>query len=112
MQVVLSTRHGDISDRLRETVEKQFGRLSRYESRISRVEVTISQEKNRWEVEALAHIDRAEPVHAHAEGADARGTVDEARNKMERQLRRLRERHVDHQGPTKETAPGPRPESP
>lgn len=99
MHVVVSTRHGDISDRMREWVERQFGRLSRYEPRVSRIEVTLSQEKNRWEVEALAHVDRAEPVHAGADGGDPRSAADAASDKMERQLRRLRDRHVDHQAP-------------
>jgi ribosomal subunit interface protein len=98
MDVVVSTRHGEISDRVRASVEKQFGRLSRYESRLSRMEVTLNEEKNRWEVEALAHVDGAEPVHAHAEGGDVQGVVDEASDKMERQLRRLRGRHVDRKG--------------
>lgn len=102
MQIVVSTRHGDISDRLRVDAEQQFGKLGRYESRISRVEVTLNQEKNRWEVEALASIDRADPVHAHGEAGDAKSALDAAADRMARQLKRLRSRHVDHQGPGKE----------
>ena len=78
MQIVVSTRHGEISDRLKDAAEQQFRRLTRYESRISRVEVTFSEEKNRWEVEALASIDRAEPVHAHGEDSDPRTALDAA----------------------------------
>lgn len=107
MQVVVSTRHGEISDRLKEEAERLFGRLTRYESRISRVEVTFIEEKNRWEVEALASIDRAEPVHAHGEDTDPKTAVDAAADRMARQLRRLRSRHVDHQGPDRASA-GPR----
>lgn len=105
MQIVVSTRHGEISDRLRADAEEQFGKLSRYESRISRVEVTLSAEKNRWEVEVLASVDRAEPVHAHGEAGDAKSALDAAADRMVRQLKRLRSRHVDHQGPGKEQAP-------
>lgn len=104
MQIIVSTRHGEISDRLRDEAEQQFRRLSRYESRISRVEVTFTDEKNRWEVEALASIDRAEPVHSHGEDSDAKTALDAAVDRMARQLRRLRSRHVDHQGPGKESA--------
>lgn len=107
MQVVVSTRHGELSDRMREAVEGQFRRLSRYEPRTTRVEVTLTEEKNRWEVEALAHIDRAEPVHARAEGADVRSVVDEVGDKMGRQLRRLRDRHVDHQASPREVTSPP-----
>lgn len=106
MDVVVSTRHGEISDRTRESVQKQFGRLSRYEPRLTRIEVVLSEEKNRWEVEALAHVDRAEPVHAGAEAGDVRAAVDDTSDKMERQLRRLRDRHVDHQAPGDGEVPG------
>lgn len=99
MQVVLSVRHGEVSERLEEWIREQFSRLSRYESRMSRLEVTLSEEKNRWEVDAHAHIDRSEPVHARSEGPDVRSVVDGVSDKMERQLRRLRDRHVDHDGP-------------
>lgn len=102
MQIVVSTRHGEISDRLKQEAEQQFRRLTRYESRISRVEVTFSEEKNRWEVEALASIDRAEPVHSHGEDTDPKTALDAAADRMASQLKRLRSRHVDHQGPDKE----------
>lgn len=101
MQIVVATRNGELSERQREMVREQFARLSRFESRVSRIEVTLSEQKNRWEVEALASIDRAEPVHAHAEHGDVRGAVDRAVDRMGRQLRKLRSRHVDHQGPSR-----------
>lgn len=99
MQIVLSVRHGEVSDRMEEWIREQFSRLSRYEPRVSRVEVTLSEQKDRWEVAAHAHVDRAEPVHARDEGPDARSVVDAVSDKMARQLRRLRDRHVDHKGP-------------
>lgn len=103
MQVVISIRHGELSERQEEAVREQFGRVSRYESRISRLEVTLSEHKNHWEVEALASIDRAEPVHAHGEGGDVKSAIDRAVDRMTRQLKKLRSRHVDHQGPDKGT---------
>lgn len=106
MEVVMSTRHGEVSDRTRRTAERRFGRLSTYESRVSRIEVTFSREKDRWEVDALARVDRAEPVHAAASGADAATAVIDASGKMERQLRRLPGRHVDHQAPGAGAGPG------
>lgn len=101
MQVIIATRHGDVSDRMEEQIREQMKRLSRFESRVSRVEVTLNREKNRWEVEGLAHVDRAEPVHAHAEGDDVQTVVDQMLDRLTRQLKRLRERHRDHRGPTK-----------
>jgi len=102
MQVVLSTRHGEISERESQDIREQCQRLSRYEPRLSRLEVTLSDEKNRWEVEALAHVDRSDSVHAHAEGGDPRTAVDAMIDRMTRQLKRSRERRRDHRGPAKQ----------
>lgn len=99
MQIVISTRHGEISDDERATAEEQCAGLTRYESRLSRVELTLTDEKNRWEGEALASVDRADPVHARAEGGDPRTVVDRLVDRMARQLKKLRERHTDHQAP-------------
>lgn len=102
MQVIVATRHGEISDRMRANLESRFAKLGKYESRLSRVEVTLSDEKNRWEVEALASVDRAEPVHARAEAGDVRSAVDRVLDRLARQLKRIRSRHREHQGPDKE----------
>lgn len=99
MQVVISTRHGEISEQERAAARERCAKLARYERRLSRVELTLADEKNRWEGEALASIDRADPVHARAEGGDPRTVVDLLADRMERQLKRLRERHTDHQAP-------------
>lgn len=106
MDVVISTRHGDISDRQKAEVREQFERLGRYESRLSRVEVTLTDEGGRWEVEAHASVDRADAVHAHGEGGDPRSAVDTAADRLGRQLRRQRDRHIDHQAPGAGSTPG------
>lgn len=99
MDVVLSTRHGDISDRQKAEIREQFERLGRYESRLSRVEVTLTDEGGRWEVDAHARVDRADAVHARGEGGDPRSAVDVAADRLARQLKRQRDRHTDHQAP-------------
>lgn len=104
MEIVIAIRHGELSARQEEAVREQFGRLSRFETRVSRLEVTLSEEKNHWEVEALASIDRAEPVHAHGEHPEVKTAIDRTVDRMARQLKRRRSRHVDHQGPGKEEA--------
>ncbi|HKK08412.1 MAG TPA: ribosome-associated translation inhibitor RaiA [Gemmatimonadota bacterium] len=98
MDIIVASRHGQTSERIVELVQERFRSLDRFESRVSRVEVTLAEEKNRWEVEALASVDRADPVHAHGEARDVRSALDQAVDRMARQLKRLRERHRDHQG--------------
>lgn len=102
MEIIVTNRHGEVSERIRDLVEERFRSLDRFESRVSRVEVTLADEKNRWEVQALASVDRAEPVHAHGQAREVRSALDQAVDRMARQLKRLRERHRDHQGPAKD----------
>ena len=105
MDVVISTRHGEISDRQKAEVREQFRRLGRYETRISRVEATLTDEGDRWEVQARARVDRADTVHASGEGGDPRSAVDVAADRLARQLKRQRDRHTDHQVPGAGPAP-------
>jgi ribosomal subunit interface protein len=96
MQLIISTRHTEVSDGIRSFVEEQFSRLDRFERRITRVEVTLLEEKNRKEVEARLSIARAGQIHAHAESADFRSAVDSVIAKLTRQLKRQRSRAKDH----------------
>lgn len=97
MQVIVSARHFDVTEELRGVVEARFGKLTRFEPRVSRAEVTLLEEKNRWEVEATVSVDRAGLLHAHGEATDFRTAVDRAVDKLERQLKRQRSRRRDHQ---------------
>lgn len=104
MQLIISTRHTQLSDRVRENVEEQFERLERFDPRITKVVVTLLEEKNRKEVEARLSIARAGQIHAHAEAADFRSAVDAVISKLTRQLKRQRSRALNHKAPEKDQA--------
>ena len=107
MQVIISARHFEVTDRLRQLVEERFSRLERFEPRVSRVEVALLDEKNRREVDAQVSVDGSAPLHAHAEAPDFRTAVDQAVDKLGRQLRKNRSRRRDHQAQPKDIpAPG------
>lgn len=99
MQLILTARHFKLSDDLRSFVEERLDRLERFESRASRAEITITQEKNGFDAEALVSVDRADRVHARASAGDARSAVDRMIEKLSVQLRRLHDRHHEHQAP-------------
>lgn len=97
MQVIVSGRHFDVSDELRGVVESRFGKLTRFEPRISRAEVALLEEKNRCEVEATVSVDGAGLLHARAEAPDFRTAVDRTVDRLERQLKKNHSRRRDHQ---------------
>jgi ribosomal subunit interface protein len=102
MQVIISGRHTTVSAGLRQHIEESFAKLSRYEKDLMRVEVTLLEEKARYLAEAELSIRRAGPVHAEAEGPEARSAVDRLHTKLRRQLTRSRSRRRNHQGPPRE----------
>lgn len=99
MQLILTARHTTLSDEIRDLVQSRFDRLERFEKRASRAEVTVTEEKNGFAAEAVISIDRASRVHARAEAGDARSAVDRLVERLGVQLRRLHDRHHEHQAP-------------
>jgi putative sigma-54 modulation protein len=96
MQVIISARHFDVSQSIRELVEERFSRLEKFEERIGRVEVTLLEEKNRYEVQGDLGVDGGGRMYAHAEAADFRTALDRVVDKLGSQLRRNRSRYKDH----------------
>jgi ribosomal subunit interface protein len=92
MQIIISGRHVELADSLKEHIEDRFGRLNRFDGNITRIDVTLSEEKNRCRVEANASVRRGSGVHARAEATDFRTAVDRLYEKLSRQLKSRREK--------------------
>lgn len=105
MQVIVSARNVEISDSLRRFIDTAFPRLTRFEPRIQRVEVTLLEEKTRRVVEALLAVDRVAPIHAHAEADEFRTAVDQVLAKLTRQLKKEHSRRVDHKAVGRQSRP-------
>ena len=99
MQVIISARHTELPDQIREHIEEQFRRLSRFEPRASRSEVTVREEGGSCVIEAVISIDGQAPVHGAAEGEMFRSATDRLIDKLATQLKKVRSRRKDHRGP-------------
>lgn len=106
MQIIVAARHFDLSDNLKRHVREKFGDLDKYDDRVRKVEVTLTEEKNRRDVDVLASVDQAGQFHAEAEDGDFRTAIDTARDRLARQLKKKRSQQRDHQGPSDATPPG------
>ncbi len=95
MQIIISARHVELTDSLKEYIEERFTRLSRFDERVSRVDVTLSEEKKRCRVEANVSRGKRPPAHASAETSDFRSAVDRVQEKLTRQLKSRREKTRD-----------------
>jgi len=99
MQIIISGRHVELTDNLRQHIDERFTRLGRFAGGIPRIEVTLSEEKKRCLVEANAVPKRGPAVHASAEATDFRTAVDRLYEKLSRQLKARRERGREHKAP-------------
>ncbi len=109
MQISVTARHFDMSDALREHVERRFSHLARFHQRLSRIEATLTDEKREKRVEAFAALDGDVDVHAEAVAHDFRTAVDDVYEKLARQLKRRHDLRRDHQAPRLNEEIEPRP---
>ncbi|MDX1392975.1 MAG: ribosome-associated translation inhibitor RaiA [Gemmatimonadota bacterium] len=99
MQMIVTGRHCHVDQELRDAFAPRFENLRRFEPRVSRAEVTVTALKHGFEAEALLSVDRAERVHAKAEGPEMRSALDRVLDKLAVQLRRAHDRHHSHRAP-------------
>lgn len=110
VNLILRTRGTDLNDRLREYAQDKLGRVDRIFGRIIKMEVELACEPNprvkdghRVEVTVKAP---GETLRAHGGGADFYAAIDQAADRLERQLRRLKGRLTDnHRGRNNNNGP-------
>lgn len=96
MEVKITTRHCSIPDSVREHMERLIGRLERYDSRTTTVSVSFDSDHGVKSVDARVAVPGAPPLVAHAAGPTFRSALDQAARRIERQLRRNRQRRRGH----------------
>ena len=103
-------RHEQISPRMREHATKKLGKLARYNNRIERIEVVADHAHANPEVELIVHMRRGKPLVAKERADTFSSTVDRLVAKMEKQLKRQKEKRKNHkvQGIKTGARPAPR----
>ena len=101
MDIVITSRHAEISDRLRRHVEEKLAKVGQLSPRARRVEVTISHEANPRQAAHSERIeltvrDRGPVIRAEAAADDVYGALDLAQEKLVERLRRVRDKRKDH----------------
>lgn len=97
MRVAIVTRQCDVPDVVQTRAREQMEKLSRFDPRLSAVELIFQLERHIHKVEAIASAHGEQTVVAHAHGDDFRLAVDEVTEKLSRILRRRRKQATDHQ---------------
>lgn len=101
MEVVVTARNGEVSERYRSHVSEKLNRLEKHDHRIMRVHVEVdsegSQHKAATRVELTA-FSKGPVIRAEACAEDKMAALDLALDKMAAQMRRASDRRRVHRG--------------
>jgi putative sigma-54 modulation protein len=93
MLFTISGRHLEITDAIRSYAEEKTSKLPRYYNSITSVEVVLEgNEGGNQNVEIIARGEHSNVFVAHETGNDVYACIDLAMHKLERQLRRKKEK--------------------
>jgi ribosomal subunit interface protein len=103
MDVVVTGRHCEITDRYRSHVEEKLTRLEKHDHRIMRVQVEVDCEPNPRQRDRAVRIEltafsKGPVIRAEAAAADKMAALDLALDKMAAQMRRAADRRRVHHG--------------
>lgn len=91
MKIVIKGKHIEVTDAIRNYLEKRLSKIERYLDHILEVIVTFSVEKNRHIVEITLQANRA-LIRAEEETDDMYTSIDKAVDKLERQIKKYKEK--------------------
>ncbi len=103
MEIVVKSRHMDVSDRFRSHVEEKLVRLEKHDHRIMRVEVEVDKERNPRQHDRAVRVEltafsKGPVIRAEAAAEDKMSALDMAMDKMATQMRRAADRKRVHRG--------------
>ena len=111
MDVVVTGRHCEISDRFRAHATEKLSKLEKHDHRIIRVHVEVDCEPNPRQHDHAVHVEltafsRGPVIRAEAAADDKMGALDVALDKMAAQMRRAADRRRVHRGRRKPVSVG------
>src|SRR3954470_17699556 len=103
MDIVLNSRHCELTDRFRGHVEEKLARLEKHDHRVIRVEVEVEKERNPRQADRAVRVEltafsKGPVVRAEACAEDKMSALDLALDKMAAQMRRASDRRRVHRG--------------
>ena len=117
MDIVLKSRHLELTDRFREHVEEKLARLEKHDHRVIRVEVEVDKERNPRQQDRAIRVEltafsKGPVVRAEAAAEDKVSALDQAVDKMASQMRRAADRTRRSRSGRRSPASSPAPTAP
>ena len=103
MEVVVTSRHCEVSERFRQHVAEKLTRLEKHDDRVSRVDVEVTQERNPRQADRALRIQltvhsRGPVIRAEAAAEDKMAALDGALLRLQARLRKAADRRRIHRG--------------
>jgi ribosomal subunit interface protein len=103
VEIVVKGRHCEVSDRFRSHVEEKLTRLEKYDQRIIRVDVEVSQESNPRQSSQGVRVEitirsKGPVIRAEAAAEDKMSALDKAVERLSAQARKAQDRRRVHHG--------------
>ena len=93
MEILLTGRHIDLTDAIRNQVTEKLQRVARLVSEPAKAEVVMVVEKYRQKIEITLHT-HGKLIHAESVTSDLYGSLDLVVDKLERQIHRFKEKFL------------------
>jgi ribosomal subunit interface protein len=100
MDITINARNLNVSDSLRNQAAYRFARLERLDRRLTAATLVFEADRTTKRAEARVAVAGGPPIIGHGEGATLRNALDAALDRMERQLKRRRQRMLDRRSRT------------
>ncbi len=95
MEIIIHGRHLDITEAIKNYVEKKASKLTKYSNRINKIQFTLKIEGQKHIVEAVCAVAGTTLV-AEAANPDMYAAIDIGMDKLEKQFVRQREKLKQH----------------
>ena len=98
MDIQITGRHMPITEAIQQHAHDKAGKLSRYFDKLAKLEILVekAEDQRHYKVEFIAHIDGQDHLIAHTLEEDLYRGIEQAVQKMERQLTDLKEKIRSH----------------
>jgi len=103
MDVVVKSRHCELTDQFREHVEEKLGRLEKHDHRVIRIEVEVDMEKNPRLSDRAVHVEltafsKGPLLRSEGAAEEKLAAFEIALDRMATQMRRAADRRRVHRG--------------
>src|SRR3954462_6784333 len=103
MDIVLNSRHCELTDKFREHVREKLIRLEKHDHRVIRVEVEVEKERNPRQADRAVRVQltafsKGPVIRAEASAEEKMSALDLALDRMAGQMRRASDRRRVHRG--------------